>query len=846
MIDLDDLMDEAADLPYGEAKTLLLEQALRQAETGGDRGQVLTVRMELTEAYQFGSEPAKSFATFSRCVADYDADPGLFDDWQTHTLLWQYKWIVDSMRDFPQIPLSRAHDALAEMERRYRAAGVGLHAVHAQRCAVAEHVGDRAAAEEHFHRWSTTPRDEMSDCEGCDPDGKVVHLAWTGRDEEAVELAAPVVAGHLTCENQPQSILSCLLLPYVRTGRHAEAAQAHLKAYRLIQALPHYTSDLDLHLEFLARTGNEHRGLEILQRELPRLEERAAPHTLMTFLSAAGLLLRRLEETGHGGLPVGQTTVAALRDDTTRRARELAAAFDARNGTGEQSARVEARLAAEPLAEHLPLVPHARRTTLPGTARPPAQAAPHETPEQLLDTAEDAWRRGEHAAALAAWERYDEAGGEPGGRRTDGHGLAAAAQGDLETAAKHWEHAAELHRRAGDESRRQASRGRAAMAGPDGLAVVEETSRYLLAHGAPGQRPAALSRLAQAYVTAGRRQEALDLLAGAEDGMLLFLRARMEDPVTAAATLPLARAALRAEGVHVQLADAALAHGELLRRLAADGLAEPDPEEVTGAYAEAAAVTANPEQRAVALAVRGELLVAAGREEEAAEDLIEAVALFTALSSTGNAALARVDLAAAYLATDRPVEAAITAEEALGLLDPDDYDNRVNVQWLRACARRALGEMEAALADFTELAGRYAEPLRVARARESAAVILSDLDRDDEAAAGFRDAVEAYLAAGARDEAGAAMRRQLSALHWSGKTAAALEAVEPVREFLRTLDGPDAPFERAALDYDEARMLLSQERGEEAAERAGQAAAAFTALGLPDLAEAATDLLGYI
>ncbi|MEV4889241.1 hypothetical protein AB0K48_07625, partial [Nonomuraea sp. NPDC055795] len=332
MIDIDDLIDEASDLPYGEARTLLLEQALRHAESGGDREQILAVRMELTEAYQFGSEPAKSFATFSRCVADFDADPELFDDWQTHTLLWQYKWIVDSMRDFPQVPLGRAHDALAEMERRYREAGAGLHAVHAQRCMVAGHVGDRAAAEEHFHHWTITPRDEMSDCEGCDPDGKIMHLAALGRDEEAVALAAPVVAGHLTCENQPQSILSCLLLPYVRTGRHAEAAQAHLKAYRLIQALPHYTSNLDLHLEFLARTGNENRGLEILQRELPRLEERASPHTLMSFLGAAGLLLRRLEELGHGDLAVAvggaETSVAALRAEVTGRARELAAAFD--------------------------------------------------------------------------------------------------------------------------------------------------------------------------------------------------------------------------------------------------------------------------------------------------------------------------------------------------------------------------------------------------------------------------------------------------------------------------------------------------------------------------------------
>ncbi|MFI6531852.1 hypothetical protein ACIBHY_05345 [Nonomuraea sp. NPDC050547] len=768
MIDIDDLIDEASDLPYGEARTLLLEQALRHAESGGDREQILAVRMELTEAYQFGSEPAKSFATFSRCVADFDADPELFDDWQTHTLLWQYKWIVDSMRDFPQVPLGRAHDALAEMERRYREAGAGLHAVHAQRCMVAGHVGDRAAAEEHFHHWTITPRDEMSDCEGCDPDGKIMHLAALGRDEEAVALAAPVVAGHLTCENQPQSILSCLLLPYVRTGRYAEAAQAHLKAYRLIQALPHYTSNLDLHLEFLARTGNENRGLEILQRELPRLEERASPHTLMSFLGAAGLLLRRLEELGHGDLAVAvggaETSVAALRAEVTGRARELAAAFDTRNGTREQSARIEACLTAEPLVDHLPLVPHARRVTLSGTAP----------------------REGE------------------------------------------------------------------------GEAPAAETLPSIKVPGGD-QAVAELTRLAQEHAEAGRRQEALDLLAGTRDGSLLFLRARLEEPVTAARTLRAARVALRAEGDLALLATAALTHGELLRHLAttpqdAELDTTPDElpeepgslEELLAAYGEAAAVSRDPEQRAVAHAVRGEVLVAVDRPEEAAEDLIEAVALFTALGGTANAALARVDLAAAYLSTDRVVEAAIAAEEALGLLEPGDYDNRVNAQWTRAHARRMLGEREAALADFTELAGLYAEPIRAARAWEAAGMLLGELDRDEESSGAFSQAVQNYVDAGAREEAGTAMRKQLSALYWADQAKAALEAVAPVRDFLRTLDGEQAAFELAALDYDEARMLLSLDRHAEAAIRAREAVAAFTALELADLAEAAADLLEHL
>ena len=43
----------------------------------------------------------------------------------------------------------------------------------------------------------------------------------------------PVLAGTLTCSEQPQGILTNLLLPYVRTGRLDQARDAHHRAYRL-------------------------------------------------------------------------------------------------------------------------------------------------------------------------------------------------------------------------------------------------------------------------------------------------------------------------------------------------------------------------------------------------------------------------------------------------------------------------------------------------------------------------------------------------------------------------------------------------------------------------------------
>ncbi|GAA2388990.1 hypothetical protein GCM10010404_52700 [Nonomuraea africana] len=836
MADVEEMLDRAREMPYGEARSILLEQALKAA--AHDRELAFEVRLELTEAYQYGAEPAKSFATFSRSVAEYDADPGRWSDWHTYSLLWQFKWIAGDMRRFPEVPLQRAYDALAEMERRYAEAGYGLHAVHTQRTYVAQHVGDRAAAEEWFHKWQTTPRDDLSDCEGCDPSGKVWHLAWTGRDEEAIELAAPVVAGHLTCHVQPQGILSNLLLPYVRTGRLEEAAAAHLRAYRLVQGDANYVDDFGDHMEFCALTGNETRGLEILQRELPLLDRSPTPSDRMHFAGCAALLLRRLEDLGHGGLTVrregADVPLERLRAELERDARDLAARFDARNGTGEQSRRLEARLAAEPLVDHLPLTPHARRVMIPVTppVAPPAAASPAE----LLDLAEAAWRRSDLDTAFAAWERYDAVGGAPNGRRTDALGLAAAVQGDPEEARRLWERAAQRHAEAGDEVRRQTTLGRIGLLTQD-LALVEETHRWLTAHGDESRRSGSLSRLAQAYAAAGRTDDAVAVLKDAREGTLLSLLAQLQaDEPAAVETARAARQALRSEGDVLTLARTALLHGRLIQRHGGD------LEELLGALGEVLAVAPRTEAglRAVAHATRGEVLVMVDRAAEAAEDLIEAVALFTALGGQGDAALARVDLAGAYLATGRPMDAAVTAEEALALLDPDDLDNRTAAQWARANALGLLDDHEGALADFTALISLYRDPMQAARAADSAARVLDRLDRDAEAAETFLIAAGYYQAAGSPLEQGQALRRHALSLHWSGEGEKALVAADRAREVI----GDDL-LELGLLAYDSARILSGLERTAEAIDSAREAVAKLGEVCSP-AAEDAKELLAWL
>ncbi|GAA0808342.1 tetratricopeptide repeat protein [Spirilliplanes yamanashiensis] len=844
------LLHEARQLPYGAAQIALVEQVLRHADAAGDRELAYAARIFATTAYVYGGEQGKSFVTFAWLLADHDRDPAPFHATWEHNLLWYFKYMVVALTKFPEVPLSRTYAVLDDMERRYREGGHSLQAVYKHRFLVARHVGDLDAAAGWYERWLTTPRDDLSDCAGCDPSAQVSWLAFQGRDDEAVALAEPVLAGRLTCTEQPQGILIGLLEPYVRTGRGDAAADAHRRAYRLVRGNVADLWDIGDHIAFCARTGNEHRGLEILQRHVDWLDRAPSPAAGMVFAASAALLLRRLAATGHGAVPVhrrsaGDTPAAELGEELAAYATALAARFDARNGTGEQGRRVAERLGAAPFPDALPLSPSARRAPAavpvavavpaPEPARVPADASAAE----LLDLAEryaDADADEAVAAVLAAFDaRFPEpADALLAARRTDVAGDQSWLARDAAGAMAAWRSAAERYAAAGDE--RRAHRSRAAWgvaacltgdAEAGAEAVAADLAYQLRAGGEPARLAAAWARQALALAVTGRGDAALAafgeadaVAAGAGDERLtarIALRRATtlanlgRGPEAAEAAAP-AVAFYRAHGPADRFAAAALV------------VAAGSPDPVAAVAAASDALAAGPADRALdARLARARALVAQDRPGDAVADYVEVVALCAERGLDAGGAAARHELAAAYRDAGRLVEAAEVAEEAVTWwtrLDavPAADDSR----FVLAGVYSELGETAQALALYDELVGRLGgNDAGRGQVEEQAAELLFRADRDADAARRFEAAAQAYAAAG--DVAGElrVLRRRLTALHWADDVAAA-EAV--LAQAVRRHDAlppelagePPLVWERAVLGHEAGRLLMARGRFAEA------------------------------
>ncbi|MFD3462337.1 hypothetical protein ACFWVM_21720 [Nocardia fluminea] len=882
--DLQRLLFQAYDLPYGDAKDALLEQVLRHAEAGGHTQLAFHVRMAMVDAYGHGMSPAKLFVPFARCLAEYDRDPGAHESWVAPSLRWKFKTAVGAMTKFPEVPMDRALAALDQMERRYRVEGQSLNAVYGRRHRVAVHIGDLEAAAHWYERWCTTPRDENSDCEGCDPTNRVAWLASQGRDLEAVELAAPVLAGELGCSEQPQLILTELLLPYLRTGQLGEARSAHRRSYRLLRTKPQDLAAIADHLEFCALSGNQVRGLELLDRHFSWLDRAPSPKDALAFLTAAALLLRTLVDAGNGGTvlrrpaaadrPAAESTARALRVELTDEALAIAARFDQRNGTGHQTASVHRKLASEPIVDYLPLSAAAAHR-VPVAQGPVVAAAelPPLTTIELIERAEQAYTR--HALAelrtlarrLAA--EPEPADPSPAGRRASVLAGAALQTTDHDHAESLLRRAAEYFSVTGEEDRRQSDLGRLGLLlsrhgdVAEALGLLRDSVSHLANSPEPHTRAAATLRLTGGMFALFDRGElsdddaaeqpalldraAADATAAGDDVLLgdvarhrMYLHQNNAELADAAAAGQEAVAAYRRAGQAWRVADAAQYLSGILLDAGDSGAAlEMIDEAVRLVDADL------PDSlRLIVHARRGALLVHLGRHEEAVSELSTAVTIGIAADSS-QVPYVQWDLAVAYRAVGQLLDAADQAEEAIAGLERAGAGEQARTcRFLLAGLHRDLDEDEPALTVLDEIIefDRATGDLGgESYALVETADLLDALDRDAEAAE--RYALAAEVAERFGDPVRVAYCRYSAALslHWTGDSAAAITAVTVADEAIAKLAAahPDTElltWHTARHNHNAARILRRAQRSADALPRADAAAAGFRAIGADDQA----------
>jgi hypothetical protein len=341
--ELDELLEEIDELPKSPTRLALLHRAIEAADAHQDLELGYQLRLVLIgTALEIGKGDQLAVA-FSWCLAQFDRDPTRFEDTESK-ILWRFRWVIDELTDYHQVPKVQLESLLEDMTRRYQNAGVSMRAIYVLKLNVSLKLWDKKTAASCLRAYRKSPRDSYSDEPDSELAFEVLYDIECRRYRQAAAKGERFLTGPLLDDFHTTKIRSNMAVPFVLLGEVERAIFCHQTAIKIAKSNPRYVYRVASHMNFLTITDNADEAIKLFTASLPNALDWIDPWGRTTFLVAATFLFERLSLTGDKlvrmrlpenfrlwnklGVYRPSELAQAVRHDAT----ELAEAFNARSG----------------------------------------------------------------------------------------------------------------------------------------------------------------------------------------------------------------------------------------------------------------------------------------------------------------------------------------------------------------------------------------------------------------------------------------------------------------------------------------------------------------------------------
>lgn len=321
-------------------KSIVAMIDLAQANNDGDG--VATFAKELIHAawYREGRFDYEMLG-FGRLKALYESDPRYVD--LRGQVLWYYKWVAEHIAEYIDVSPEQIETTFVSMEKYFKDQEETLRPIYALRCRTAAMMGKTSQAELFYEQWQQAERGDSDDCPACQTQTTVQFLLDLGRPEEALEAAGPVLSGDQQCEEVPATTFSRLLLPLLLVGRADMALAMSSFVRRQVRKVKNLLGYLADHVVFLSLIGFLDPAKRLAFVMICSAEESLNSYDRFQAWRAAWMLLAQLQKHGQNLALLPRRVPIAAKGEPLPiadaiaffegRVREIAEAFDRRNGT---------------------------------------------------------------------------------------------------------------------------------------------------------------------------------------------------------------------------------------------------------------------------------------------------------------------------------------------------------------------------------------------------------------------------------------------------------------------------------------------------------------------------------
>lgn len=187
-----------------------------------------------------------------------------FDDFVD--CLWKFKWIVSGVAKSSAIEKELIDKVNEAMLFYYERLELSLAAYYKALMNQNIDMGDAREAKANYELWKKLAKDDMGDCEACEASDEIAYLNFAGEHEAALELAAPILSGELTCAEVPHATYAPILFSMIKTGKIEEAKALLPKAAATIESNPRVINEIAPLIEIAVRLDERETALNLARK----------------------------------------------------------------------------------------------------------------------------------------------------------------------------------------------------------------------------------------------------------------------------------------------------------------------------------------------------------------------------------------------------------------------------------------------------------------------------------------------------------------------------------------------------------------------------------------------------
>lgn len=298
-MNLNELMEQAEQLPDGLQKVSILENIIRYLDSMGDTRGAFDQRLRLIESAMEAGLHERSLVAFVAYLNQFDHTPELQEDYED--FFWAYFAVIWFTVDQPVIPLARIDQMFADLQTRFEAFQLNLRPVEHLRWRVDMATGELERAQRLCESWRQGKSTRLCYDRASQIDSMVELYFRCSRFQDAIEAARPIFEQNLRSGPVPGLTYCNVMIAHMAIGEmdKVDAVADKLRVYLKSRLALGSLYEVAFLFVYFVHRREMSEALKLFRRYIKWAGETTNKDNICLFLNAAAGMFRVYSETNH-------------------------------------------------------------------------------------------------------------------------------------------------------------------------------------------------------------------------------------------------------------------------------------------------------------------------------------------------------------------------------------------------------------------------------------------------------------------------------------------------------------------------------------------------------------------